>query len=262
MRPASAAEANFPGTINRTAIISGSVTIDDEGMPGVTVTLSGAADDSRETGDDGSYSFGGLRKGDYTVSITNPDEARYEFDSESESVNLAVGQAQSVSFPGSMVRSSSITGRVGLNDGTGVEGVTVTLSGAAARQDTTDAGGLYTFTSLGAGDYTVAITFSDEDAAAYVFDADETSKDVKLGDDDQQTVNFDGSHATTASVSGMLFVDELLNNDSFDDGEHPFPGAQCSGGAGGPGGQSAAAEAHGRYRCVQFPRTCAKAHTS
>ena len=230
-----AAEANFPGTINRTAIISGSVTIDGEGMPGVTVTLSGAADDSRETGDDGSYSFGGLRKGDYTVSITNPDEARYEFDSESESVNLAVGQAQSVSFPGSMVRSSSITGRVGLNDGTGVEGVTVTLSGAAARQDTTDAGGLYTFTSLGAGDYTVAITFSDEDAAAYVFDADETSKDVKLGDDDQQTVNFDGSHATTASVSGMLFVDELLNNDSFDDGEHPFPAPNVPVALVGPG---------------------------
>ena len=130
---AMAAEANFPGTINKTASISGSVTVDGEGMSGVMVTLSGGADDSAETGDDGSYSFSGLRKGDYTVSITNPDESRYAFTSTSESVSLAVGQTQSVSFAGSMVRSSSITGRVGLNDGTGVEGVTVTLSGAASR---------------------------------------------------------------------------------------------------------------------------------
>ena len=234
----SVAEANFPGTINRTAIISGSVTIDGEGESGVMVTLSGAAADSMVTeGDDGSYSFGELRKGEYTVSITNPDENRYEFTGgTSESVSLAVGQIQSVSFPGAMVRSSTITGRVGLNDGTGVEGVMVTLSGAAAKQDTTDAGGVYTFAKLGAGDYTVAMTLSDEDAVKYVFHADSTSQDVTLGDDDHPTVNFNGAHATTAMVSGTLFVDELgVPNGDLDEGENALPQTGVSVRLTGPG---------------------------
>ena len=234
----SVAVADFPGTINRTAIISGSVTIDGEGMPGVMVRLSGAAADSTMTeGEDGSYDFIDLRKGEYTVSITNPDENRYEFTGgTSESVSLAVGQTQSVSFPGAMVRASTINGRVGLNDGTGVKGVTVTLSGAAARQDTTDGGGLYAFSGLGAGDYTVTMTLSDEDAVKYVFDADSTSKSVTLGDDDHPTVNFDGSHAETAMVSGTLFVDELgVPNGDLDEGENALPQTGVSVRLTGPG---------------------------
>ena len=217
------AEATFAGTINRTASIGGMVTVDGEGMAGVMVTLSGGADESMETGDDGSYSFGGLRKGDYTVSITNPDENRYEFGSMSESVNLAVGQEQSVSFAGAMVTSSSISGRVGLDDGTGVEGVMVTLSGDADDEMTTPEGGVYTFTGLGAGDYTVSITLSDEQEAAYNFADDETSKSVTLVDDDQQTVNFTGAHDMSASVTVSLFIDEAMKNDMFDEGEDAFP---------------------------------------
>ncbi len=221
---AEAASVSFAGTINRTASISGAVTVDGEGMSGVMVMLTGGEEDmSAETGDDGSYGFSGLRKGDYTVAITNPDEARYEFTSTSESVSLAVGQEQSVSFAGAMVTSSSISGRVGPDDGTGVEGVMVTLSGDADDEATTDAGGLYTFTGLGAGDYTVSIMLSDDQEAAYNFAEGETSKSVTLGDDDQQTVNFNGSHDMSASVTVRLFIDEATNNDMFDEGEHPFP---------------------------------------
>ena len=220
-----AAMASFAGSINRTASISGSVTVDGEGMSGVAVMLSGGeGDQSAETGDDGSYSFSGLRKGDYTVSITNPDEARYEFTSTSESVSLAVGQSQSVSFAGSMVRASSISGTVSV-EGSGVEGVTVTLSGAKDAEATTDAGGLYSFTGLGAGDYTVAITLSDEQAAAYVFEADDMSMSVTLGDSDNQTVNFTGKHDTSASFTAMLFIDEATKNDEYDEGEDAFPSA-------------------------------------
>ncbi len=221
---AEAATVSFAGTINRTASISGSVTVDGEGMSGVSVMLTGGEEDmSAETGDDGSYSFSDLRKGDYTVSITNPDEARYEFSSTSASVSLAVGQEQSVNFAGAMVTSSSISGRVGLDDGTGVEGVMVTLSGDADDEATTDAGGLYTFTGLGAGDYTVSIMLSDDQEAAYNFAEGETSKSVTLGDDDQQTVNFNGAHDASASVTVRLFIDEATKNDMFDEGEEPFP---------------------------------------
>ena len=230
-----AAMATFAGSIVRTASIGGSVTVDGEGMSGVAVMLSGGeGDQSAETGEDGSYSFGGLRKGDYTVSITNPDDARYEFTSTSESVSLAVGQEQSVSFAGSMVRASSISGTVSVA-GSGVEGVTVTLSGAADAEASTDAGGLYSFTGLGAGDYTVAMSLSEEQATAYVFDADGMSETVTLGDTDNQTVNFSGAHATTASVSGMLFIDEATKNDMHDEGERPLAHAGIPVALVGPG---------------------------
>ena len=220
---AEAASVSFAGTINRTASIAGMVTVDGAGMGGVSVALTGGeGDQSAETGDDGSYSFSGLRKGDYTVSITNPDENRYEFSSTSESVSLAVGQSQSVSFAGSMVRSSTISGTVTVA-GSGLEGVTVTLSaeGMDDMTDETDAGGGYAFGGLGAGTYTVAIMLSEDQEAAYNFET--TSTDVTVGDNDVGTANFSGTHEASASISGMLFIDEGTNNDMMDEGEHPLP---------------------------------------
>ncbi|MYH29182.1 MAG: hypothetical protein F4137_10075 [Acidobacteria bacterium] len=35
-------------------------------------------------------------------------------------------------------------------------------------------------------------------------------------------MNFEGAHARTASVSGMAFIDELMKNDMYDEGEHPL----------------------------------------
>ena len=230
---AEAASVSFEGTINRTGSIGGMVTVDGEGMMGVSVMLSGGGDmvaDTMMTGDDGSYSFSGLRKGDYTVAIANPDEARYEFPSTSESVSLAVGQAQSVSFAGAMTRSSSISGTVSV-EGSGLGGVTVTLSGDGAGTDTTDAAGGYAFTGLGAGTYMVAI--SGQDADAYVFET--TSMEVMVGDNEAATANFSGTHARTASVSGMLFVDEGTKNDMHDEGEDPFPAAMIPVTLVGPG---------------------------
>lgn len=34
-------------------------------------------------------------------------------------------------------------------------------------------------------------------------------------------MNFDGVHAATASVSGVVFIDEATKNDMLDEGEHP-----------------------------------------
>ena len=224
---AEATPVNFAGTINRSGSIAGSVTVDGEGMADVAVMLSGGGDDvaeTRMTGDDGSYSFDSLRKGDYTVSITNPDEDRYEFSSTSESVSLAVGQPQSVNFAGSMVRSSSISGTVSV-EGSGIPGVTVTLSaeGMDDMTDETDAAGGYAFGGLGAGTYTVAITLSEDQEAAYNFET--TEMDVTVGDNDIGTANFSGTHDASASISGRLFVDEGTANGMMDDGEHPLPAA-------------------------------------
>ena len=192
------AEANFPGMINRTASISGTVMVDGAGKPGVMVMLSGDEGDmTRETDADGAYSFTGLRRGDYTVSITNPNEAMYSFTRTSQEVDLGLAQAPGdVSFAGSLIKQSSINGQVSVG-GSGLKDVTVTLSGAADDTDTTGESGLYSFTGLATGSYTV--TISAYDAEEYSFASE--SEDIELGNSDEKTENFSGTSLRTASVT-------------------------------------------------------------
>ncbi len=209
------AEANFAGTINRTGSIAGMVTADGEGMGGVTVTLGGAGDASAMTADDGSYGFTGLRRGDYTVSVTNPNADMYSFPTTSRAVSVAIGQMHSdVSFAGTMIRRSSISGQVSV-EGMGLEGVAVMLSGAHEATDTTDASGQYAFAGLGSGTYTVSMANPDD--VAYTFET--MSADIELGNSGSATQNFTGTHTRTASISGMLYVDEADKNDMYDEGE-------------------------------------------
>ena len=202
------ASVDFAATIIRTAGVSGMVTVDGEAMVGVEVTLAGdhAPDDNTMmTGDDGGYGFGGLRKGDYTVSIENPDADAYSFPNTSQSLNLSVGQEQTgFSFAGARLRQASISGQVHA-EGDPVAGVMVTLSGDADAEDVTDDNGEYNFPSLAGGDYMVTIAGWDE--AAYEFATAETAVEG-LGTDEFKIVDFGGTHTRTASIGGMLFIDE------------------------------------------------------
>ena len=213
------AEATFTGTINREGGIAGSVSVDGEGMGGVMVTLGGDGESTMETGDDGRYSFTGLRRGEYTVSIA-PDTDMYSFPSTSRAVSVAIGQMHDdVSFAGTMIRRGSISGQVSV-EGVGLEGVVVMLSGSGGHEasDTTDNAGQYVFNGLGGGAYTVS--FANPDGNAYDFEA--MSADVTIGNAESKTQNFTGTHTRTASVSGMLFVDEMDSNDMLDEGEEPL----------------------------------------
>ena len=216
------ASADFTGHFIRTAAVEGQVVIEGEGLAGVTVTLAGGpADESYTamTDADGMYRFEELRPGDYTVSISDFDTRDYEFAATSQDVSVDLDETGTVSFTGVLLRTSGISGRVSV-EGMGLEGVTVTLSGAADATTMTDVSGQYAFAGLAAGDYMVAISIESD---AYVFD--ETSKARALGDDESMIVNFEGAHARTASVSGMLFIDEAMKNDSYDEGEDAFPNA-------------------------------------
>ena len=226
-------QADFTGHFIRTSAVEGQVIIEGEGLAGVTVTLSGGpADESftRMTDADGMYRFENLRPGDYTVSISDFDTRDYEFASTSQDVSVDLDETGTVSFTGVLLRTSGIAGRVSV-EGMGLGGIEVTLSGGEEAQTAmTDDGGQYNFAGLAAGDYTVSISVESD---AYVFES--MSSDVALGDDESAIVNFEGMHARTASVSGMVFIDELMKNDMFDEGEHPLPHAGLPVALVGPG---------------------------
>ncbi len=207
---------SFDGTYLRTAGITGRVSVEGTGLEGVTVSLSGGEDDqSTQTDAGGQFSFTRLRAGDYSVAISGYDTDEVGFDATSRSVTVALGETANVQFDGNYLRTAGITGRVSV-EGMGLAGVAVTLKSDDTddMMDTTDASGMYAFGALAAGDYTVSIMVTGE---AYVFDM--TSMDITLADDALETVNFMGAHATTASISGMLFVDEATKNDMHDEGE-------------------------------------------
>ena len=219
---------SFDGTYLRTAAIMGRVSVEGEGLEGVTVSLAGGPDNTdmtTMTDAAGQYSFAKLRAGDYAVGISGYDTDDFEFEVTSQNVTVALGETANVPFEGVLLRTSGVSGRVSV-EGIGLEGVMVTLSAMDMDDMTamTDAGGLYAFAGLAAGDYTVAIALSDEQMAAYVFDM--TSMDVTVGDDETQIVNFEAEHAATASIKVQLFVDEGTKNNMHDDGEMMFPSAE------------------------------------
>ena len=220
------ATANFTGTIIRTATIGGAVTADGDPIMDIEVMIEGehAPDDSTTVTDaDGTYVFDGLRKGDYTVSIANPDEEVYDFQTTERETKVAVGQERDdVSFAGSVLR--SISGQVHV-EGHPLEGVAVVLSGDDDDTMVTDADGMYMFDGLRKGDYTVSIT--NPDADRYVFEVIEVGIDGR-DFDETQIVDFSGEHVRDASISGTLFLDEIDKNGDRDDGEPVFDGAAAT----------------------------------
>ena len=225
--------ADFTGHFIRTSAVEGQVVIEGEGLAGVTVTLSGGpADESYTmmTDADGMYRFEELRPGDYTVSISDFDTRDYEFAATSQDVSVDLDETGTVSFTGVLLRTSGIAGRVSV-EGMGLGGIEVTLAGGdESRTAMTDDGGQYSFAGLAAGDYTVSIAVESD---AYVFES--MSADVALADDESAIVNFEGAHARTASVSGMVFLDEATKNDMYDEGETPLAHAGIPVALVGPG---------------------------
>ena len=218
------ANVPFEGILLRTAAIMGQVSIEGEGLADVTVSLSGEGEShTTMTDNSGQYAFSDLPAGNFQVGISGYDTDDYSFETTSKNVALALGETATVPFEGILLRTSGISGRVSV-EGMGLDSVMVTLSGDDLEDDMTsmtDATGQYAIAGLAEGDYTVAISGYDD--VAYIFTM--TSMDVTLGDDDTQIVNFMGTHARTASVTGMVYVDEAGKNDAYDEGEHALAAA-------------------------------------
>ncbi len=205
----------FDGTYLRTAGIMGQVAVEGEGLAGVTVTLAGEGEDGTTTTDAGGlYAFSKLKAGDYSVAISGYDTNDYEFATTSENVTLATGETANIPFEGTLLRTSGIAGRVSV-EGMGLDGVEIALAGAAEATATTANGGQYAFAGLAEGTY--VLTMTNPNADAYTFE--ETTATVVLGDSESNITNFEGTHTRTASVSGVLFIDEVDQDKMLTAGE-------------------------------------------
>ena len=127
---------------------------------------------------------------------------------------IALGEIANVPFDGTLLRTSGISGRVSV-EGMGLDDIEVALTGAAVKTATTANGGQYAFAGLAEGTYVVSM--ANPDADAYNFE--ETSHTVVLGDAVSEIRNFDGTHTRTAMVSGVLFIDEVMQDKMLTTGE-------------------------------------------
>ncbi|HKR00783.1 MAG TPA: carboxypeptidase regulatory-like domain-containing protein, partial [Pyrinomonadaceae bacterium] len=119
-------------------------------VAGATVMLSGAQNSVATTDASGNYSFPNLPEGG-TYTLT-PSKSTYVFSPQSQTIQNLGGDS-TADFT---LRTQLVSGRVTTVDGSGVEGVTLTLSGSATGQATTDSSGNYVLANLPAGgSYTV-----------------------------------------------------------------------------------------------------------
>ena len=188
------ANVPFDGTRLRTAGISGQVAVDGQGIGGVMVALSGAAQATDTTNTQGQYGFSGLAAGTYTVTISGWNAELYDFAMEerTKTVELADNQAAIASFEGTHVANATVMGHVFLDanpendeldmgdeDTYDLAGLEVMLVGPGVTDKAsalTDANGMYMFESVVAGSYSLNVTTSALDSVA-----DELDTGVEYG---------------------------------------------------------------------------------
>jgi hypothetical protein len=98
-----AARINFSGSRKRDASVSVRVEVDGQGIPDVTVALSGPEDRSAITDIDGLADFEGLLRGHYEVALTGYDPERLAFGATSGGLDANGTQSIGIEFAGTEV---------------------------------------------------------------------------------------------------------------------------------------------------------------
>jgi len=155
------------------------------------MTLSGASSDNAITDASGNYTFTGLDNGSYTVT---PSRTGFTFSPTDNTQPVSGADITAVNFAATPVPvvTYGISGQV-TSTGSGLSGVTMTLTGASSKTAITDASGNYTFTGLDNGSYTVTPS-----RTGFTFSPTDNTQTVSGGD--LTGVNF----TTTAGPSAQI----------------------------------------------------------
>jgi hypothetical protein len=172
--------------------IAGKVLKNGSALAGVTMTLTGASGGTRTTDASGAYSFDALPAGgSYTVT---PSFANHTFSPASAPFNN-LQSSQTADFTATLI-TFNISGQV-TKSGSGLAGVTITLTGGPGGTRTTDTSGNYAFTGLpSGGNYTLTPSLTN-----YTFSPSSLPINNLLAN---QTANFTaalGAAPTSVSVS-------------------------------------------------------------
>jgi len=186
-----ASQTNVNFTAVRGFSISGQVKLDSSGLAGVTVVLSGTTSVTTLTDSQGNYTFSDVVPGTYTVT---PSKQGYGFSPPSQTVTITEGNMSGVNF--TAVAGYSISGQV-MWQGSGLSGVTMTMSGAASKVTETTTDGRYVFTGLQNGSYTVTPAKS-----GYQFSP--SSQAVTIADLNRDGVDFTATYGYT--ISGKVTI--------------------------------------------------------
>ena len=207
---------DFSGTLLRTVMATGMVSVEDFGpLEGVEITISGGLKGLTHTATtdaDGMYEVGRLYAGTYAVTMTNPNDDEYGFDTpmvDGEMVELR--ETLEVDFSGILLRTVVIRGTVSLRDedgGAPLPNVAVTISGGPKDEEfplETRNDGTYRVDRLHAGEYSVEIMNPDADE----YEFDRTTRTVEVDLKETGTADFSVTLLRTVTATGMVTVEDF-----------------------------------------------------
>ena len=181
--------------------ISGQVTWNGSGLSGVHMKLDGATISTIVTTNaSGNYTFTGLNNGSYTLTPNKPD-VTFNPTSSPQTVSgpgiTGVNFAATATKAGPFIISGSVS-----SAGSGLIGVTMTLTGASSATITTDPYNFFEFSGLANGNYTITPS-----KTGFTFSP--TSSTQTVSDEDLTGVTFTATpvQAGTHSISGNVVAD-------------------------------------------------------
>ena len=222
------------GTVAVPNSISGQVTWNGSGLSGVHMKLDGATISTIVTTNaSGNYTFTGLNNGSYTLTPNKPD-VTFNPTSSPQTVSgpgiTGVNFAATATKAGPFIISGSVS-----SAGSGLIGVTMTLTGASSATITTDPYNFFEFSGLANGNYTITpsktgFTFSPTSSTQTVSGADLTGVTFTATPVQAVTHSISGNVVSVATFSGVPGVTMALSGTSSDNaitdarGDYTFTG--------------------------------------
>ena len=220
--------------------VSGHVDLTDTADDsGVTVNLTGLANDSVVTGPDGNYSFTGLYAGNYTVTASKAGYFPY-----SQSTPVAVGTTviTGIDFTFDPIAPGTVSGTASLSDNVDWSGITVSID-AQGLSVITGPDGQYTLTNVQPGSIIVT-----------------ARKDSYINESSPQTLPNGG---TLTGVDFLLypganefFTNFEADNGGFVDTDSPAPGWEWGQSTVAPVGAYSGVNVWGTVLAGNYPNSC------